>query len=336
MIVTNYKEISATNLTLYKPIKIKQDLYKLALKYKNRPLIIQTPKVHIFNSPKINNYSGKLTINFGYSDREESKIFIEKIKLIEKFIKSSIKFILKEYISEKFYSSKLRKSVYSNRDNSNLYMNLHIDKNIISIYDPFKNEQNISYLSSNSSLINIIYVDSVWVKENEYGIKWSLLQSKVFPSIEKLEECIIEDKYEDEPHKHYYNISSYNTLNNSQCIYHNKNTNNTLENHSIYGKYAKMKRLNIPIEKINQKLIMDGLNPVEFKDFMDGKQINNKKEKPINLFSEMKNQLKKGKPIKKSKFKLTKKTGSFIPSVEEIKKMLKLIKKRSRFREQNK
>ena len=38
MIVTNYKEISATNLSLYKPIKIKHDLYKLALKYKNVPL----------------------------------------------------------------------------------------------------------------------------------------------------------------------------------------------------------------------------------------------------------------------------------------------------------
>ena len=332
MIVTNYKEISALNLSLYKPVKIRHDLYKLALRYKNIPLIIQTPKVHIFNSPKINNYGGKLTINFGYSDIEEKKIFNEKIKLIEKFIQSSIRFILKQYISDKFSSSRLRESIYSNSENTNLYMNLHLDKKIISIYDPFKNEQNINYLSSNSSLINIIYIDSIWVKENEYGIKWGLLQSKVFPSIEKLEECIIEDKYEDQPHKHYYNIPTCNIINDTQSSFHKKNINSDKENHDVYGKYAKMKRLNIPIERINQKLIMDGLNPNEFRDFMDGKQINIEIKKPLNLFSEMKSQLKKSEPMKKSKVK-SKKSNSFIPSVEEIRRMLRLIKKKSRSRE---
>lgn len=328
MIVTNYKEISATNLSLYKPIKIKQDLYKLALKYQNVPLVIQTPKVHVFNSPKMNNYGGKLTINFGYSDIEEKKIFSEKIRHIEKFIKSSLQRILKQYVSKNFSSSKLRESLYSNTDKTNLYMNLHFDKKIISIYDPFKNEQNINYISSNSNLINIIYADSIWVKENEYGIRWCLLQSKVFPSIEKLEECIIEDKYEDEPHKHYYNISTVNTEDNPQLVNTKNNVDTNKENHAVYGKYAKMKRLNIPIERINQKLLMDGLNPDEFRDFMEGKQINTEVKKPMNLFSEMKNQLKKGEPIKKSKIKPRK--NSFIPSVQEIRKMLKLIKNKSR------
>lgn len=328
MIVTNYKEISATNLTLYKPIKIKHDLYKLALRYKNVPLVIQTPKVHVFNSPKMNNYGGKLTINFGYSDIEEKKIFGEKIRHIEKFIQSSLHRILKQYASKNFSSSKLRESLYSNTDKTNLYMNLHIDKKIISIYDPFKNEQNINYISSNSNLINIIYADSIWVKENEYGIRWCLLQSKVFPSIEKLEECIIEDKYEDEPHKHYYNISAVNTVDNPLPVNTKNDVDTNKENHAVYGKYAKMKRLNIPIERINQKLLMDGLNPDEFRDFMEGKQINTEVKKPMNLFSEMKNQLKKGEPIKKSKIKPRK--NSFIPSVQEIRKMLKLIKNKSR------
>ena len=331
MIVTNYKEISAKNLSLYKPVKINQDLYKLALRYKNTPLIIQTPKVYLFKSPRMNNYCGKLTINFGYSDLDEKKMFIDKIILIEKFIKCSMQFILKKYISTKFGSSKLRKSLYSNSNSSNLYMNLHIDTDIISIYDPFKNEQNISYLSSNSNLINIIYIDSIWVKEMEYGIKWGLLQSKVFPSIEKLEKCIIQDKYENEPHRHYYNMPTCNTIDVPQTVCHKNNVNNNRENHKVYGKYAKMKRLNIPIERINQKLIMDGFNPNEFKDFMDGKQINTNIKKPMNLFSEMKNQLKKSEPLKKSKIKPRK--NGFIPSVQEIKRMLKLIKKKSRSRE---
>ena len=73
---------------------------------------------------------------------------------------------------------------------------------------------------------------------------------------------------------------------------------------------------------------MDGLNPDEFRDFMEGKQINTEVKKPMNLFSEMKNQLKKGEPIKKSKIKPRK--NSFIPSVQEIRKMLKLIKNKSR------
>ena len=38
------------------------------------------------------------------------------------------------------------------------------------------------------------------------------------------------------------------------------------------------------IERINQKLIMDGLNPDEFKDFMDGKHVNTEIKKPMNLF----------------------------------------------------
>ena len=69
----------------------------------------------------------------------------------------------------------------------------------------------------------------------------------------------------------------------------------------------------------------------EFKDFMDGKQINTNIKKPMNLFSEMKNQLKKSEPLKKSKIKPRK--NGFIPSVQEIKRMLKLIKKKSRSRE---
>ena len=114
-------------------------------------------------------------------------------------------------------------------------MNLHIDKKIISIYDPFKNEQNIGYLSSNSSLqINIIYADSVWVKENEYGIKWCLLQSKVFPSIEKLEQCIIEDKYEDDPHKHYYNIPNNDIINNSQPVSVKNVVDTDKEEHAVF------------------------------------------------------------------------------------------------------
>ena len=44
MIVTNYKEISAINLSLFKPTKIKDDLYKLNIRYKNVPLVIQTQK----------------------------------------------------------------------------------------------------------------------------------------------------------------------------------------------------------------------------------------------------------------------------------------------------
>ena len=113
---------------------------------------------------------------------------------------------------------------------------------------------------------------------------------------------------------------------NTQSDCNKKDTNIDRERHPMYGKYAKMKRLNIPIQRINQKLLMDGLNPVEFRDFMDGKQINIQIKKPMNLLSEMKNQLKKGEPLKKFK---PKNNTSFIPSAEEIRRMLALIKTKS-------
>ena len=53
-----------------------------------------------------------------------------------------------------------------------------------------------------------------------------------------------------------------------------------------------------------------------------------KKLSPKEIMDDLKNQLKKGEPIKKSKIKPRK--NSFIPSVQEIRKMLKLIKNKSR------
>jgi len=312
MTITDWQSFDQEKISIFKPFQINKDTYKAFLNYDKTHIIVQTTKTIIFNKPKQYNNILKLSICFfDYEFNNNTRNFVNFLLKIEKYIKNSKK-KLNSYINKLFINSKFKPSIKYSNNNNNVFMELHIEESQLSVFNLYKEKECINYIVPNSYLFNIIQIDSIWITEKKYGIKWKLIQTKVYPPLNKLSKCIIEDPYDNEPYKHYFNDN----------ILHNKNNvesepvNN--EDHEIYGKYFKMKRLKIPIERIFLKIKLDGLDVSDFKNIELGKKIKIRDQVKLNEdLQNKRNNLNTIKNIKKYVKKIIRRK-SFIPSVNEI------------------
>jgi hypothetical protein len=332
MTITNWREISSKNFNIFKPIKLNNH-YKTVFKYKKQPLTIQTPKTFICNSPKEFNNTTKISICFyDYAHNSLTKLFIKQLSSIELFIKKA-KVKLNKFLENSYIQSEFKTSIKYNNNNTVVYMDLLIDKNQLSVYNLYKQSENMDYMIPQSYLLNIIQLDYIWFNKNKYGIKWTLLQTKVFPPINKLDKCIIDDIYDNEPHRHYYDASNI-------AIYSDKENNreNNKEDNPVFGKYFKMKRMGIPDDRIYLKIQLDGLSIKDFKDFELGINTKTTVNTAINTtlntnLTNIKSHLSVTKYPIKEKYKTS---NGFAPSEKElilIRQRLKKIKDISRPRD---
>ena len=142
------------------------------------------------------------------------------------------------------------------------------------------------------------------------GLNWCIIQTKIFKTIIELDECIIEDEYEDTPLKHYYAPTE-------------KSVKHADESHPQLGKYVKMKRLGVPQNTINFKLSLDNIDPELFQKYLNtGLFINPKKIQnriPVHqasMFSSVK--LKSGSSRKLNPCKPLTKSNQCIPTEVEL------------------
>jgi hypothetical protein len=105
-----------------------------------------------------------------------------------------------------------------------------------------------------------VYLRGVWRKGAKMGLSFVLVQSKVYLPIYKLEECIILDPDIDNPNAHYHNIPIKSAPKQPE----NK------EEHPIYGKFVKMKRMGIPEPAIAIKCSTEGILFNDFLAYLSG------------------------------------------------------------------
>ena len=253
-----------SNFQIFNPYSLTKNSNKFKILYNNNEFLLQTPKAKIISvtQPFENLY--KITLKFdNYNFDSKTKEFIDQIKSIDKMIR----------LSEKQYWKKLNKNsrnkmwincLYINDIKTSYYFNLTIDLNILSIFDHNKNIRDINYLIKHSECISIIYLKSIWQSKNKIGLEWLLFQTKIFHPIQKLTECIIYDEHENNPLLHYFNSNTDSKIETKSIVKNKK------ENHPVYGKFVKLKRLGANENAIKIKLEQDGLNISDFNNFMYG------------------------------------------------------------------
>lgn len=229
--------------------KFSLDLSNLDIHYNGKPILIQIPKGCIISHPQIFNNPRLhfLNISISYNNNEFTKSFINYINTVEKHLISL-------YKSKKKYKHK--KSLKHTSENTRSYFNLSIqiynNEAIISIFDPYKNSQDINYIIPQSSAICLVNPKTIWKNNGSIGINWVLVQAKIFQPIIKLEQCLILDEFEDSPIKHYH----YKTEENSadEKVNDDLPLNNDDFNEK-YAKFIKMKKMGVPIGAIEIELL---------------------------------------------------------------------------------
>ena len=268
-------DIDFSKLTIGFPEQIGNDSHFCEIKYNKKELIFQTPKIQFYSSA----YKNKcLSISFNnYSNNRNS--FIEKLDLLEKVLKKNSKYLL-DKISANVVQKEFIQSIKFSEDKTKVFLNLNlqIDKGIpiVSIYDKNKNKVDLDYITDGSTGYCIIYLRGIWRKDNRMGLSFILVQSKVYLPIYRLDECIILDPDIENPILHYHNLvinkPTENTPNKSKPI-----VKENREEHPIYGKYIKMKRMGIPEPAIAIKCSSEGIDFKEFLAYMSGEPIIDKK-----------------------------------------------------------
>lgn len=240
--------------------KFSLDLSNLDIHYNGKPILIQIPKGCIISHPQIFNNPRLhfLNVSISYNNNEFTKNFINYINTVEKHIISL-------YKSKKEYKHK--KSLKHTSENARSYFNLSIqiynNDAIISIFDPYKNRQDINYIIPQSSAICLVNPKTIWKNNGSIGINWVLVQAKIFQPIIKLEQCLILDEFEDSPIKHYHHKSEdkEESKENKEESRENKkdeNVNSSSNDDDFnekYAKFIKMRKFGIPIGAIQTELL---------------------------------------------------------------------------------
>mgnify|MGYP006091816463 FL=1 len=312
------------NFQIFKPYFSKYNSHKFKGLYDNKDFFLQVPKssVYLINQPYKNIY--KMTIRFSNaSSNEQVDNFIKKVSRIDINLKNNSK-KLWDTITNDCKGKQWNNSINFNKDGSAAYMTFTLDKELLSVYDHYKNPRDINYIIKDSECLSIIHLKNIWCNENKMGISWQLYQTKIFKPIEKLDECIIYDEYEDHPLKHYFNVSG-ETISQQTPKLEGKNKEKDL----IFGKYVKLKRIGVNENIINMKIKQDGLSVTDFNNFMNNiktssthKQVASHNKITPMMFKGIK--LKKAKPIKKLKSISNK--NQCVVTEEELSKLIKNLR----------
>lgn len=301
---------------IYKPYKlqfkkflIKRQLFNnnisyIPIKYFNETLfsysnmIIQSPIMFIpFSLSKFNEFNNYIDISFVNKDKDNDiKLFLDFINQINKYFKNK-----KKYKKLQFRSSlKEQIDIFPER----LRLNFNTKNNIM-IFDEDKHNIDISYLKPKSYGKFLIQLSSIWIRNNEYGLIWNIVQVKLYTNLitKPTEYLFIEDDH----------INTINT--------NNTNNNETI-NDPIYKPYLFMLKIGLSYDVIRHKLIKDNLDPNIIDIITDKKSKFNTIKLPTQTNS-LFNQINNGKVLKKTIIKKkspikNSDTNKLIPSKEDI------------------
>jgi hypothetical protein len=335
------RTIDTNLINIVQPEYVSKSRIHFEFKYKEQSgLIIQTPLSTIYDVDNI--------MSIGFPNiyfNKDVEDFIRLIESIDDYIQSIQKDLWKR-IGKNMKDKKYHKSVFWNTYKTNVYMNLKLQKETIrndnnevtttsylDVYDCNKKKVKIDYIKPYSTGYHIIYLQNIWVSitNRTMGLQWYVIQSKIYRDVMSLNECIIE---EDEYDKPYINPEIHCKC----CMYKQTpketSTKINLEDHPVYGKYMKMKKMGIPEGAIRLKMGQEGLKYEDMEKLGSGGEIKeNVVNRPMinaNMFSGVK--LKKveisAEEKKKEVIPLQLRDKYKPPSEEELKSILSRLKKR--------
>lgn len=253
------------NYSIYRSDETSYTTELFNIKYDNNLLFIQTPMVSIYNEP--NCYKGIFKLGICFQNYKKNPVacnFVVKLMKIDEHFKSIAK---KLFTRESDKIPRWSSFIRFNENETNAYIDLTLQKKykepVISVYDHNKLSRGLDYITKYSDSINIIHLKNIWQKENVMGVNWCIIQTKIFKPIIELDECIIEDEYENMPMKHYHKTIINSIIVNNTIIKKSPD-----ESHPKLGKYVKMKRLGVPQNIIELGLLRDNISPAIFNKYL--------------------------------------------------------------------
>lgn len=257
-----HKNYDIDKISFKKPEKISKDTTIFNVKYEQNNFLIQTPKLLISNVPKIYTHNNKNFCNiklstYNYSFSNPTQNFVKNIELIDKLVEKNIDYFYEKSNIRKPGNTKLINSYFYNKINTkvNFYFNIQIYENkpFISIFDYKKEKKDFNYIISNSFGYSLLWLQNIWIKSNKIGINWIIVQMKIYYPIMKIDECLIEDEENIE-------IIKESIVENNSNISSKSTEKIKYKDHPVYEKFFKMKKYKIPIENIQQKMLIENID----------------------------------------------------------------------------
>lgn len=242
-------QIVLEQIQIKKRISINDNVYEYPISYLRKPLVIQTPIVHIpYTTYKI---GSKITFDFFFlnlkvdKDMDNLKTFVKAInklckakiaedskpKKIPKTNKTQKLFTIKpkEFIS----NIKTLKPCFGNKSEKmrvNCYDNIHI-------FDEYRKPLKLDSLKSKTYLKLLLSPVKIWIHREKYGIYWEVLQIKIYPKAVLNSYMFLDDDKEELKKQ------------------------NLLSSHPEYRKYFDMMKKGVPKQAVINKMTMDGKDP---------------------------------------------------------------------------
>ena len=246
------RSINTELIHISQPEYVSKNRIHFEFKYDNKTgIFLQTPLSTIY---EINN-----SILIGFPNihfNPEIEKFISLINTLDNYILSIQKELWKR-VGKNTRDKKYYSSCRWNSNKTNIYMKLNLQKEIfrntnnqvdtrpyLDVYDQNKHKQSVNYIEPFSTGYHIIYLDNIWISLNNksMGLQWYIIQCKIYKNIIKLDECLIKDDDYDKP---FLQPETH-----CNCCSKKQQQSSSIppEEHPIYGRFIKMKRMGIPIE----------------------------------------------------------------------------------------
>lgn len=267
-----WNELQSAKVQVHHPECNGVDRFYMRCEYDNQDCFIQVPLSTIYQCDK------KMSVGFPYFAEHRDKLrFVKKMEELDKWFCDQFTKLWKTMNpSKKRKKVSIRWTPFIRRHHHTAYMSFSIQMEktrnvqgkiiltpILDVYDRQKNRiGGVESLETMAYAYHIIHMDYIWVSYDTdatcwtAGMQWSVVQTRIYPSIFRLSEneCIIREEPNDFPDttEHIKPISPVNLLS---------------EEHPIYGKYIKMRRMGIPDGAIEIKLKQEGRTMQDFENW---------------------------------------------------------------------
>ncbi len=293
--IFNFKELQFSKIRCGPIKKISKNFMIIPISYFKKPLIIQTPLLLLPYGLCENMDYNKIYIKMKFPRLQNDKQYAFQKFLVD----------LEQYIRDTKYE-KIWKKLRRTLTNKEFKSSLNPSKTIFTcqlldastIYNEKNQSVNRELVISNSRIKSICILSGLWIHKNSLGFLWSIPQLKVYSS--PINTClIIDDPVQITPETREIecpccggNIEVVPKIPVPKPkIQYIQNTTSDEAEDNMFGKFAKMRSLGVPLEAVKHKLKFEGLDIGAFESYMKRQKLQKKSTNTIaSLTSSLSNQ----------------------------------------------